>query len=122
MLGLFAASLPLRRTPFALGLCLLAFLFAVEAKTAWYGPAHGIGSDVRAAKAMPALSPKLVDHGNSSLDRAQTHISLVAHSASTALWAPRVNVRAGVVRPTRPVLFVADYLSPSLLFRPPPVV
>ena len=120
MLGLFAASLPLRRTPLAIGLCLLAFLFAVEAKTAWYGPEHGIGSDVRAAKAMPALSPELVDHGTSSPGRAHTHISLASLSPNAALWLLGTYARTRVVLRTRFAFFMADYWFPSLLFRPPP--
>ncbi len=58
-----AARRATRRVTFALGLCLLAVVFAVEAKTAWFGPANGPGIDVRAAKAWPADLPRLIDHG-----------------------------------------------------------
>lgn len=45
-----------RRTALALGLRILAFGFAMEAKLACYCPAGGSGSDIVAAKARPALS------------------------------------------------------------------
>ncbi len=53
----FLAFPKMRRNTLALGLCVLAVLFALEAKTAWYGPANGPGSDVRSQKALPADSP-----------------------------------------------------------------
>lgn len=75
MLGSSAASLPLRRAPLAFGLCLLAILFAIEAKTAWYGPTVGLGSDIRAAKALPEGMPRLVEHGVSVLGLAYARVA-----------------------------------------------
>ena len=51
------------RTLVALVLCLLAISFAVEAKLAWYLPQNTMGSDVQAAKALPADVPQLILHG-----------------------------------------------------------
>jgi hypothetical protein len=53
----------IRREVFALILCLLAVVFAFEAKTAWYLPPHTIGSEVQAAKALPADTPQVIPHG-----------------------------------------------------------
>src|SRR5579863_8253090 len=78
MSGWFAASYFYRRAPLAFGLCLLAFLFALEAKTAWYGPAAGFGGSVRAAKAQPATSPEVVDHGVPTPDPAHPNATFVA--------------------------------------------
>src|SRR3974390_2496444 len=51
------------RTILALVLCLLAVTFAVEAKLAWYLPPHTLGSEVQAAKALPANVPQPILHG-----------------------------------------------------------
>jgi hypothetical protein len=60
------ASPPCGRLIFALGLCILAFSFAMEAKLAWYGSEDGPVLSVSAAKALPADIPSLVQHGASS--------------------------------------------------------
>jgi len=122
MLGWFAASLPARRSPLALGLCLLAILFALEAKTAWYGPAAGPGSDIRAAKALPVGSPELVEHGLPAPDPAHPHASFAALPDSVLtpfLWAG-VPAISEILRGQRPI-FSPAHLSPALFFRPPPV-
>ena len=76
MSGWFAASPSYRRAPLAFGLCLLAFLFAIEAKTAWYGPAAGFTAVLfRAAKAQPVASPEVVDHGLPAPDPAHPHVT-----------------------------------------------
>jgi len=53
----------IRREFFALILCLLAVIFSIEAKTAWYMPLHTLGSEVQAAKALPADVPQVIPHG-----------------------------------------------------------
>jgi hypothetical protein len=107
---------------FAFGLCLLAFLFAVEAKTAWFGPIIGPGSNVRAAKALPESSPRVVEHGFS--------LPIVAHpgvpyAALTCLviasifalnWS-FIETTSLACRP----LFSEFYFSPPSFFRPPPI-
>jgi hypothetical protein len=123
MLGLSAASLFRRRTPLALGLCLLAFLFAIEAKTAWYGPAVGLGSSVRAAKAQPAATPRVVEHGTPTPDPAHPrasfaalpHITVALSSLCFSLQARSEVLLSHFSR------FSAAGFSFSSLFRPPPV-
>lgn len=123
MYGLFAAFLPPRRAPLALGLCLLAILFALEAKTAWYGPAVGRGSDIRAAKALPAGLLKLVEHGVPAADPAHPSIAFVYLPASTAAWFAFTRIHSGdaILRHHLP-FFSAAHFSPSAFFRPPPAI
>lgn len=121
MSGLSAASLSVRRTSLALGLCLLAFLFAVEAKTARYGPVVGPGSDVRAAKALPADSPKLVEQGVTAPDPAHPQITFASLVAITAACLLGTLVPAtSDLFSNRPRVFSAAYFSPPAFVRPPP--
>src|SRR5208283_4065223 len=98
------------------------FLFAVEAKAARYGRVAGPGSDVRAAKALPADSPELVERGVAALDPTRPQISFVAIVAITAgcllgtLVAPSETFRG------RPPVFSAAYFSPPAFVRPPPAL
>ncbi|HZP06052.1 MAG TPA: hypothetical protein VFB43_14210 [Terracidiphilus sp.] len=117
-----SAAFPLTyRIALVWGLCLLAALFAVEAKMAWYGPVVGIGSAVRAAKAMPADSSKVVEHGVPTPDPVHPHI---AFAVLTALF---VRVPANLpafynrLQDGSPQ-FATIFLSPSLFFRPPPAL
>jgi hypothetical protein len=111
-----------RRT-FALGLCLLAVVFAVEAKTAWFGPASGPGSEVRAAKAWPADLPRVIEHGVPVPKAVPPLISFALlaalsprRSAGNTL-SPRRESAPGLASPS-----LAAFLSPQFFFRPPPVI
>jgi len=123
MSGSFADRLPFRRVPLAFALCLLAFLFALEAKTAMYGPENGPGSDVRAAKALPAVTPKLVKYRILSPDPLHPHAAFATLSSATAVvpQAAHLPHRTGVLR-DHLSLFTAAYLSPPHFFRPPPAL
>jgi hypothetical protein len=121
MSGWSADSLPLRRAPLAIGLCLLAILFALEAKTAWYGPAAGPGCDIRAAKALPAGSPKLVDHGAPSPDPEHPGVLFAALPAITVVWLSSIKDPAiGEIPRNHLPFFSVAHFSPSIFFRPPP--
>lgn len=63
----FTASPRLARLLLASSLCLLALAFAVEAKIAWFGPAVGPGSELRAAKALPSDLLRIVERCESFL-------------------------------------------------------
>lgn len=104
-------------------LCLLAFAFAIEAKTAWYQPAQGPAMDISAAKAMPADSP--VSHAI----RAQLAHSIPPQSA--ILWLvvfSAVLIFAAGARQTeilarRPkAVRCQPHFSALLFYRPPPAV
>lgn len=122
MSGRSADSLLSRRVPLVIGLCLLAILFAFEAKTAWYGPADGPGFAVRAAKALPAVTPELVDHGIPSPDPEHPAATFAAFTASTIFLSPRFKaLEFRKIETDRLPFFPVAELSPSAFFRPPPI-
>jgi hypothetical protein len=84
MAGRSAASLHIQRSVPAIALCVLAFLFACEAKFAWYCPAGDLSSQVSAAKALRVDAPALVSHGTPTPDGT---FALVAFSAIAILAA-----------------------------------
>ena len=49
-----------RLTALGIIICLLAALFAVEAKIAWFSPAGSAGAQFSASKACPAEQPKML--------------------------------------------------------------
>src|SRR5579862_3582115 len=122
MSGWFAASLTFRRTALTVCLCVMTFLFAVEAKTARYGPVAGPGSNVRAAKAFPASAPRLVEHGVPTPDPTQPQVisAKISASAVAIFLAREVSARGSLLREHSPH-FSAAHLTPACFFRPPPV-
>ena len=113
----------LRRCALAAGLCLLAVLFALEAKFAWYGPATGPLTSIQSAKARPADLPELVLHGALAHSGAPVQFALVYLAALTAA----VLVKAASFCRLNPAsmgqsLFATTYFSPGLFFRPPPAL
>ena len=121
MSGWFAASLTFRRAALTVCLCLLTFLFAVEAKTAWYGPVAGPGSAVRAAKAMPANAPKAIKHGHPAPDTGNSFIRPAVSSALIAMWLAGFPHFSSVQTFNRLSPDSTDSFSPSNFFRPPPL-
>lgn len=120
MSRIFADRFPRRRTAFAVVLGLLAILFAVEAKTVWYGP-FGARCDVQSAKALPADTLIVTS------DKATTPNPLDFHSLLFPILAFLAFSAFTICDPSqRPVLrrrltlFNPAFLSPLLLFRPPP--
>jgi hypothetical protein len=98
-------------------LCLLAVLFAVEAKLAWFGPDGSPTAQISASKLQPADSPKIAAHSHaSSLPgglllqfAAILVVALMGRGAIRLPW----RVSATTI-PGSPSFF------PSLFFRPPP--
>jgi len=115
-------SRTLRRTVLALGLCLLAFAFAMEAKLAGYSPAGGSGSDIAAAKARPADLPEIVAHGVPAPDPvdALTLFFVLAAWTGASLWKTDALPGRKIALPCRSVSSAA-FFSSNLFFRPPPV-
>jgi hypothetical protein len=122
MSGSFADRFSRRHAPLAFALCLLAFLFAMEAKIAVYGPINGPGRDVRAAKALPAVSPEPVEHPILTPDshdfRTATVILSTAVTANPN--APYLSQRTELLKHL-PSLLTSAFFSPLSFFRPPPV-
>jgi hypothetical protein len=118
----FPTSRSFRRTALALGLCLLAFGFAMETKLACYSPAGGSGSDIVAAKARPAELPEVVSHGVHAPDPAHSEILVVFLAPLTApslRKADSLLVRSSVYNHLS--VSSAAYFSQNLFFRPPPI-
>ena len=111
-----------RRTALALGLCLLAFGFAMEAKLACYSPAGSSSSDIVAAKARPADLPQVVSHAVQAPDPAHSRILVVFLAGLTApslRTADSLLVRNSAYNHSS--VSSAAYFSPNLFFRPPPI-
>jgi hypothetical protein len=98
-------------------LCLLAAVFAIEAKCAWYGPEGSPMVQVSAAKLQPADAPRIIAQvlspailpvfPEASVLVALALMTTVAHI--TPAWARR----------TAKVSALPSF-SPFLFFRPPP--
>lgn len=122
MTGCLAARPPFKRTFLAFSLCVLAFLFAFEAKLAWYSPAGDPGIQISAAKALRADSPALISNGNAAHDHAQEQATNAALACVIAPPAPASNASEKRLASSTdrsegsPVILV-----PSIDFRPPPV-
>jgi hypothetical protein len=98
-------------------------IFAMEAKTAWFGPAVGPGSAVRTAKALPADMPRVIEHGIPVPDPTHPHIPFAMLTAFFAAPPAGADVPAHerALRRDSPVS-LAGYFSPQIFFRPPPVL
>ena len=123
MLPDLAASPAFCRKFLACWLCILALVFAFEAKTAWYGPADGVGSAVRAAKELPADLPQVVSHGIPAPDPVQPALPFFIFTAFALRQFVGSDLRM-TRRANRGVFTAAPalFLSPQQFFRPPPIL
>jgi hypothetical protein len=113
----------IRRNTLALALCLLTVLFALEAKTAGYGPANGPSGDVQSQKALPADLPAVVSHGVSALPLAAIPLALIfAVSVAAFTWTSAHRLPGVSVDFNHIPVSAAPYFSPGLFFRPPPAL
>ena len=112
-----------RQTLFVGVLCLLAVLFAVEAKRAWYSPANGPDYDVRSAKAYPATTPEVIARGVSTLNSELRLISFALVVAFAVASTIQMNYLPGhrVEGDSHPHLLLASP-STNLFVRPPPTL
>jgi hypothetical protein len=108
-----------RRIALALGLCLLAFGFAMESKLACYS---GSGCDIVAAKARPADLPEVVARGVHARGSVHSQMSFAFLAAvpAASLWKADAVPGRNIVY-SRLSASSAAYFSPNLFFRPPPV-
>lgn len=111
------------RNMLALGLCLLAVLFALEAKVAWFGPVNGPTGDIQSQKARPADLPAVVAHGVSTLPPVTFPLALIFFASVAASACTESNFLPGVkVDCNYLSVSAAPYFSPALFFRPPPTL
>jgi hypothetical protein len=116
-------SFRMRRDTLALGLCLLAALFALEAKIAWYGPSNGPGVDISSQKALPADLPSVVSHQSPSQPSYTLALAfLLLTSMGAIAWTGTNSVRGLDLHFNCLLVSSAPYFSPALFFRPPPAL
>jgi hypothetical protein len=101
-------------------LCVLAIAFALEAKTAWYGPAIGPGSAVRYAKALPIDAPRVVRHGIPAPDPLHPQLAVAFIALLFALPVLTNNLPGCATALSVGRVSALRYLSPPAFFRPPP--
>jgi hypothetical protein len=103
-------------------LCLLAVLFAVEAKMAWYIPAGSANAQISSAKLMPADAPKLIAQAIDSQAQASPIFDEnVARVVVALLYLATVSLIARAGR-SRLQVSASPSFSISLFFRPPPIL
>ena len=116
-------SLRIKQGMLALGLCLLAALFALEAKAAWYGPANGPGVDISSQKALPADLPTVASRQSSSQLPDTLPVALLLLASIGAMAWKSTDFLPGIdVDFNHVPVSSAPYFSPSLFFRPPPAL
>ena len=115
------ASRPISRTAFAFCLCLLAIIFAVEAKISWYGPIDGVSSDVRFSKACPAELSEITSQETIALHPVHTW-NRVLFTVETAIISKLILLPEGPLARRYIPPSIASYFSPSAFFRPPPAL
>lgn len=114
-----------RLTVFGVVLCLLAALFAVEAKMAWYSPAGSARAEISAAKLQPADVTKLISHLSNSapfqIPQAPDFYENAAVMALALLCMAAMSLVARLA-PRHQQVCAAPSFSAPLFFRPPPIL
>lgn len=107
----------------ALGLCVLAVLFALETKTAWYSPANGPERDIQSQKALPADLPTVVSRGISARPKMALPLTLSLFAAFAVIAWMQADFFPGIDIDFNHIpVSAAPYFSPCLFFRPPPAL
>lgn len=121
MVGIQADRRPSRRSALALGLCFLAFFFAMEAKMAWYSIPVTVDGDVQAVKALPVDTPELVSEGIPSPDPGHPHLSFAIMASLVVAGLAFTNILLGRRIPFRQYQLPSPaHFYPTIFFRPPP--
>jgi hypothetical protein len=103
-------------------LCLLAALFALEAKIAWFSPSGTARAQISYDKASPAepskaVLPRLVSSAPPAYD-----LSPTAAFVAAALFTALASIMVVRLAPARPKVHIRPGFSSALLYRPPPVL
>lgn len=108
----------LQLTVVGIVLCLLAALFAVESKIAWFGPNGGTAAQISASKLQASPAPRLVMQALAETLQTQ-HFP---QSATVVLLLLMLGATRFLPRPAegRAVCVPSSNFSPQLFFRPPP--
>lgn len=123
MLRRSTASPARSRTLLAISLCVLAMVFALEAKTAWYSPDAGLDTGISSTKALPIDSPKVVRHGIPAPDPVHPQIAFAIIAIMIAAWSVRPQLSLGrIPSRTGSQVCCSAFLSPQAFLRPPPIL
>lgn len=104
---------------FGMVLCLLAVLFAIEAKLAWYAPDGNPTAQISAAKLQAADAPRLVAQ---VLASSQTALLFVGVIALFAPMMPAVSAQFARLAPVQMAKAGSPDLRVHLFVRPPPAL
>lgn len=100
-------------------LCLLAALFSIEAKLAWFGPSGSPTSQISASKLQAADAPRLIAKALARTAPA-VHVPVIFAALALVVFAvPAYASFCTAGTQTLPSLLPSYF--PSLFFRPPPV-
>jgi hypothetical protein len=111
-----------RLTALGVILCLLAALFSVEAKLAWYGPAGSAGTQISFAKARPAEQPRMLPERFAWPSPPASDFSGTAALIAFVLVFFAHPLSEFQKRPKNSGLPESSGFSSALFFRPPPVL
>jgi uncharacterized membrane protein len=121
MSGIQANRRPSGRTALALGLCFLAFFFALEAKMASYGIPVTLDGDVQAVKALPVDTPEVVSEGIPTPDPVHPYLSFAILASWVVVDLAAANILLGIRFPFRQYQPPSPaHFFPNIFFRPPP--
>ena len=112
-----------KRYALGIGLCLLATLFALEAKWAGYGSPSGLLVQIQSAKARPADGPVVIARDAPAHSSAPTlmALTLLAAIGETTLMCVALSRRLTPAFRSRSVSS-APFFSSALFLRPPPAL
>ena len=111
-----------RLTAFGVVLCLLAALFAVEAKIAWYSPQGSVNTQISSGKLQLADASKIFAHDAVTLVPPTPDLNETVAVVTLALMCLAAMSVAARSVPNRQQVFAGPGFSVSLFFRPPPTI
>ena len=111
-----------RLTALGILLCLLAALFSLEAKIAWFNPAGSASAQISYDKASPAEPLKAFPQGFTAPAPPAHDVAGTTALIAAALFLTVTAVFAVTPAPTRPPLSISPGFSSSLFYRPPPAL
>lgn len=111
-----------RLTALGIVLCLLAALFSLEAKIAWFSPSGTASAQISYDKASPAEPTKALPLSVVSPEPPAHDLAGTAALVATALLLAMASVLVVRLAPARQKVHVHPGFSSALLYRPPPVL
>jgi hypothetical protein len=110
-----------RLTALGISLCVLAALFALEAKIAWFSPAGSANAQISFAKACPAEQAKALAQRFHSQALPSNDFAAAATPLAATLLMGAPAIVAVRPAPARWRVSASPGFSAALFFRPPPI-